>query len=1045
MKIRKVEIQAFRAYDEVKDGTFDFSLKDGRVADFVSLYAPNGFGKTSFYDAVEWGVTKNIYRFTRQDINKAYAHDEKQLKYELAPQKSPHYILRNKNSPPERASFVKLDLQGFPNITGEELEELPRKDSSDYLFNEKATQNIYFRDVILSQDNIDAFLKEDDPHQRYKKFMDFFGDKELDRYFTNILCLIRANDQKISGLEAELDRLRQELPLDTDNQILEKVNQKINDLAAQGEQMNQVLPTYTEQDFITFSNHISDRKIVVNHQKEATAELLTVLESNQSKIVDFLILRSRIRSEQGKMAELERFKSVFEQQTKLNNELSNKALEINKTTAEIKKTQELIDKLPAFTRALSSIAGQQEEIKNQRDLIARQEIQLADITKQFNSLNAQLNSANTSLYNLSQKQSEIEGLKETSESSEREATRLRDQIKNETAKIATIDQKIQVLTEAQAAFESDIREIGKNNFSEALKKDSAFSAFIANIDLENQKLKELNTTLKKIEEEISQSNVLNNELKQIITITSGYINKTQSPTCPVCLHEYDNFEELSQRVLNNPLLDVLVQEKLTRKNDLTGQITAAVDDVAAARSEMLKLKNEQLLANRTEFKDLNLEKTRLSLELTNLRNALEKTETRIRDIFVKTEGVTISEYQKKISDNITQKNSDVEQTNKKIDEQTKASNELKAFIEAWNKTLTTLESGIKAYRASEDYLLLDNYIRRNGLDENVTADYFNDLLLNLNRVLTNYRTEEKELQSRIKVLADTLSQQNVLSLDGDIKDLRDSITVNKEVTDAFERFLNQHFSNIPNVDTQDILDEHFDTAQTEARQKINDVESLLANFEKLEDYKNNVLPYLKFKATELLIANLEKSILQQKEVVGVSLVTEKDKLSAFINLQIESFFYEDLINQLYKKVDPHPEYKKIKFKCDFHGDKPKLNVFVTTGNEDIHLIPNLYFSTAQMNILSLSIFLAKALNAHDEAGNAIDCIFIDDPIQSMDSINILSTIDLLRSIVVNFDKQIILSTHDENFFYLLQRKIPTDLFNSKFVELETFGKVKSEK
>uniref|UniRef100_UPI0026005CD9 AAA family ATPase n=1 Tax=uncultured Flavobacterium sp. TaxID=165435 RepID=UPI0026005CD9 len=92
---------------------------------------------------------------------------------------------------------------------------------------------------------------------------------------------------------------------------------------------------------------------------------------------------------------------------------------------------------------------------------------------------------------------------------------------------------------------------------------------------------------------------------------------------------------------------------------------------------------------------------------------------------------------------------------------------------------------------------------------------------------------------------------------------------------------------------------------------------------------------------------------------------------------------------------------------------------------------------------SLSIFLAKALHAVDDEGNPLECIFIDDPIQSMDSINILSTIDLLRSIVVNNNRQIILSTHDANFHNLLRKKIPGELFNSKFMELETFGKVKT--
>lgn len=146
---------------------------------------------------------------------------------------------------------------------------------------------------------------------------------------------------------------------------------------------------------------------------------------------------------------------------------------------------------------------------------------------------------------------------------------------------------------------------------------------------------------------------------------------------------------------------------------------------------------------------------------------------------------------------------------------------------------------------------------------------------------------------------------------------------------------------------------------------------------------------------------------------------------------------------MYKRIDPHPDYKKVKFIPDFKDNKPKLNVCVYKEDEsDKFIIPNLYFSQAQLNILSLCIFLAKALNAKDDKGNSIDCIFVDDPIQSMDSINILSTIDLLRSIIANQQKQIILSTHDENFHNLLKKKIPSNLFKSKFMELETFGKVK---
>ncbi|HDL8799221.1 TPA: AAA family ATPase, partial [Yersinia enterocolitica] len=64
MKIKKVEIQAFRAYNLKNNGIFDFTLENERTSNFVAIYAPNGFGKSSFYDAVEWAITNNLERIS---------------------------------------------------------------------------------------------------------------------------------------------------------------------------------------------------------------------------------------------------------------------------------------------------------------------------------------------------------------------------------------------------------------------------------------------------------------------------------------------------------------------------------------------------------------------------------------------------------------------------------------------------------------------------------------------------------------------------------------------------------------------------------------------------------------------------------------------------------------------------------------------------------------------------------------------------------------------------------------------------------------------
>ncbi|WP_305812145.1 hypothetical protein [Photobacterium leiognathi] len=194
---------------------------------------------------------------------------------------------------------------------------------------------------------------------------------------------------------------------------------------------------------------------------------------------------------------------------------------------------------------------------------------------------------------------------------------------------------------------------------------------------------------------------------------------------------------------------------------------------------------------------------------------------------------------------------------------------------------------------------------------------------------------------------------------------------------------------------------------------------------------NSFKPYIKRLSTKKELHTLEKQLEKRNQVDAV-LVAEREIIIEKLGALINNFFFEDLINAIYKKIDPHPTFKKVEFKVSFETEKPTLNILVSDGLGGI-LSPILYFSAAQTNILSLSVFLANAIHAKDDNENPIDVILIDDPIQAMDSINVLSTIDLLRSICLQFDKQLIISTHDENFFGLLQRKIPTEIFDQNFL------------
>ncbi|MCY1284131.1 AAA domain protein [compost metagenome] len=221
MKIEKVIVEGFRAYKSKEDGTFDFLTDDGQCADFVAIYAPNGFGKSSFYDAVEWALTNNIARYLvasqRQNNNKTSIALNSSGEYQ--------FILRNNQLGVNETSRVIVLTSDFHYINW-----VPKikKGSRDYKFDPKDTFDGTegFSDIFLSQDAIDGFIKEVRPEDRYKKFMQQFDVAE-ENYRSDLFTASNANSNKISQLKEQLAKLKEAINTPVDERIVQIVNSTI--------------------------------------------------------------------------------------------------------------------------------------------------------------------------------------------------------------------------------------------------------------------------------------------------------------------------------------------------------------------------------------------------------------------------------------------------------------------------------------------------------------------------------------------------------------------------------------------------------------------------------------------------------------------------------------------------------------------------------------------------------------------------------------------------------------------------------------------------
>lgn len=127
---------------------------------------------------------------------------------------------------------------------------------------------------------------------------------------------------------------------------------------------------------------------------------------------------------------------------------------------------------------------------------------------------------------------------------------------------------------------------------------------------------------------------------------------------------------------------------------------------------------------------------------------------------------------------------------------------------------------------------------------------------------------------------------------------------------------------------------------------------------------------------------------------------------------------QPLVANIFQRLDPHPAFKTIEFELDTYYRRGTTSPLVRDVVEDVAADPLVIFSTSQANIVALSYFIAMSLSAGQRG---LPFLLLDDPVQSMDDVNVLGFADLCRHLQSR--RQLIVSTHERRFAGLLERKL----------------------
>jgi DNA repair exonuclease SbcCD ATPase subunit len=126
-----------------------------------------------------------------------------------------------------------------------------------------------------------------------------------------------------------------------------------------------------------------------------------------------------------------------------------------------------------------------------------------------------------------------------------------------------------------------------------------------------------------------------------------------------------------------------------------------------------------------------------------------------------------------------------------------------------------------------------------------------------------------------------------------------------------------------------------------------------------------------------------------------------------------------LFQRIYSRIDPHPTFRVTRILTGMEQGKGVVRVGISDpdqGDKTHDAIPVL--SSSQLNSFAVSLFLALNLAL---PSLKLKLTMLDDPLQSLDSINLLGLVDVLRRFRQH--RQIFLSTHESRLIGLLQRKL----------------------
>ncbi|AZB30295.1 MULTISPECIES: AAA family ATPase [Chryseobacterium] len=1044
-KIKNIKINDFRIYNEEQEFSF---VNDESISNLMVIYAPNGFGKTSFFDAVEWCYASKLRRFESdvlgQEINRRdYSSGDKIL------------LTNRQGYKNGKSGSVKILTTDDKVIERTATERKAKNFEYKYDYRTVSSLNSdYAQDVldrlvktnILTQDQIDEFLRHTKPDERFFQLQNFWPEgesalsilKKIDSY-QNMLTIEK------SEIISNIDNAKKQIKdfLNAGDQI-GPINAAIQELTEKTstefkmEALASNVNRETYQVILSTTQTYIERAKLIEQRAFAQISMLEALQKAMPEYHIWLKSHPILNEDFNKLSELEKLYTDLNTYNASGNSMEANFLIISNSSQKITRLLSLVSEVDTIYK---NITQQQNVLHDFRRDIDKHLYQLQTSKSSNLVLQSTLEEWEQQRDALDRKLKEWDTELENYRFWNTDAEKRRAKIKELNEQLSEKESALSLKLSSRQLLQSIAESKGFESLPVQDKEKLSYDFTIRNELVKHLLANKIN--IDKLQNDLDNSANLDEIFDRVIEWGEDYVRKTDINHCPLCATDFNEVSNLLAKI----------EEQKTSKTitvTLKSQLDIAKSDeilikekIGALDQKFLTFINQEIELCNTEISKLQIERDKTSSEITNVQSALQNStrsvnlsllqlrpETTVDDLNTPLDFETIkSEMKSKLSKirlRFLRLENVVKYRSQKI-------SSIENDISILKNRISTAENNIAISRADRLLVEAEQLVK----ELNLPSDSFHQIELQrrldeITHQLTKAQNEKLENEAKIAEIRHNISSFSIQYNEAEIPGLK--IVKNNEINDIQQK-TSTYINQFKQFSQDGEPSEEFFRNELEILKlyhqnliiEVKDLENLAVSLKVIE---KNVLK-------NTLEKDLEKWELQIKPLDdSLDKVIEARKTSeTYINGEINKYFNQEVINQIYSRIEPHPNLNQIKISPKVTEKGPILNIKAISNDEELD--PSLYLSAGQLNVLSLSIFLAKAFETRNDE---IDTIFMDDPIQNLSDINILSFIDLIRTMITKYNRQIVISSHDENFYKLMRNKMPSDAFNVRYYEIQSFGK-----